>query len=165
MKTVVPLILIVFLCACSNKKKEQINSKPANEANTKRKDAILGNYTALINSYNDDDCKLTLQLTKDEDCYNYQLKTTKRKVNGKATMGVNDFGEKYVVLENIPWDEYEGDISIDEEHVKTQEVEKPQGVVFLYQKDTLRMKNYGNSMIYYIIFGECSGKYIQLVKK
>ncbi|WP_244248529.1 hypothetical protein [Flavobacterium foetidum] len=72
------------------------------------------------------------------------------------------------MLEGIQWDEYEGDISNEEENdtiSQTKEIEIPVGIGASYVRDTLTIQNYGNSMNSYMKISECGLKYIQLIKK
>lgn len=163
------IITILLFCACDNKTKEVITVKEASKTiielpanNTK--DSIEGVYTAVVDSNNDDECKLILELIKTKGGYSFSVKTNKRNIQGKAKLVSNGPDEKYILLEDIPWDEYEGNIS-NEDTVESKDVEIPIGIDFLYRKDTLTIQNYGNSMNYYTKFGECGSKYIQLVKK
>lgn len=170
MKKITILIIILSFYACdSNKKKEpeisKENSQTLIEDSNKNEDSIEGIYTAVMDSNNADDCKLTIELLKTKENYIFTLKTNLRNIKGKANFITNESGEKYVVLEDIPWDEYEGDISNEEDTVKSKEIEIPKGIDFLYNKDTLTIQNYGNAMNYYTKLGECGAKFIQLVKK
>ena len=74
-----------------------------------------------------------------------------------------------MVLEGIKWDEYEGDISNEEENDSVSdskpELEIPIGIDASYVKDTLTIQNYGNSMNSYTKISKCGEKYIQLIKK
>lgn len=169
MKRFALFITILLFCACDNKTKEVITIKEASKTiielpanNTK--DSIQGVYTAVVDSNNDDECKLVIKLIKTKGGYSFSLRTNKRNVQGKAKLVINGPDEKYILLEDIPWDEYEGNIS-NEDTVETKDVEIPIGIDFFYRKDTLTIQNYGNSMNYYTKFGECGAKYIQLVKK
>lgn len=132
------LILLFFfyliLTAC-NQKTETIpvaeNSK--NEIITSEKhlkDEIEGTYKA-------EGCDLSVIISKIKDDYQYIFKTSVRNLKGKATYSKNSSGEKYVTLEGIQWDEYEGDISNENDSVPTKELEIPVGIDALYVKDTL----------------------------
>ncbi|MDA6068145.1 hypothetical protein NJT12_00810 [Flavobacterium sp. AC] len=103
--------------------------------------------------------------------YNF-LKTKLKKLKGIATFTKNESGEKYIVLEGIKWDDYEGDISREDENdsiadskTASAEPEIPVGIDASYVKDTLTIQNYGNSMNSYTKISECDRKYIQLIKK
>lgn len=169
MKTLTLFIVILFFSGCNTNKKEPLVLKK--EAQTliknsnKNEEAVAGIYTAITDSNSTEDCKLTIELVRSKDKYNFTLKTNSRNIKGKARFVTNESGEKYVVLEDIPWDEYEGDISNEEDSLNTKDVEIPVGIDFLYNKDTLTIQNYGNAMNYYTKLGECGAKYIQLVKK
>ncbi|MDR7211221.1 hypothetical protein [Flavobacterium piscis] len=168
MKILTLITVILFFSACNSKKKETIILKEEPKTSiklpiNKDEDSIEGFYTALMDSNNPDDCKLTLQINKNVDGYSYSLKTTSRNVKGKANFLTSQSGEQYIVLKDIAWDEYEGGTS-NEEDIITKEIEIPTGIDFLYNKDTLTIQNYGNSMNYYTKLGECGAKYIQLIK-
>lgn len=169
MKALTLSITILFFYACnSNKKKEPEILKKETQIlmnSNKNEDPVTGIYTAIVDSNNNDECKLIIELVKSNGNYLFTLKTNSRNVKGKAKVLTNESGEKYVVLEDVPWDEYEGDISNEEDTMKTEEIEIPKGIDFLYNKDTLTIQNYGNAMNYYTKLGECGAKYIQLVKK
>ncbi|MEO7977181.1 hypothetical protein [Flavobacterium sp.] len=161
-------ILFFYACNSNNKKKPEILKKETQtliENSNKNEDPVAGIYTAIVDSNNADDCKLSIELVKSKGNYRFTLKTNSRNIKGKANFVTNKSGEKYVVLEDIPWDEYEGDISNEEDTMKTKAIEIPEGIDFLYNKDTLTIQNYGNAMNYYTKLGECGAKFIQLVKK
>lgn len=116
-------------------------------------------------TYNADGCDLSLIISKIKDDYYYALKTNLRTLKGIATFSKNSSGEKYITLEGIKWDEYEGDISNENDSVPQKELEIPVGIDALYVKDTLTIQNYGNSMNSYTKISECGLKYIQFIKK
>lgn len=117
------------------------------------------------------ECAISLIISKNKTDYQYVLKTKLRTLKGKAILSKSNSGEKYISLEGIKWDEYEGDISNEDEsdstaNAKSQKnLEIPVGIDALYVKDTLTIQNYGNSMNYYTKISECGLKFIQLIKK
>lgn len=121
-------------------------------------DEIEGTYQA-------DGCDFSIIISKIKNDYHYTFKTNVRTLKGKATYSKNRSGEKYITLEGIQWDEYEGDISNENDSVPQKELEIPVGIDALYVKDTLTIQNYGNSMNSYTKISECGLKYIQLIKK
>lgn len=164
------LLLVSFLSvnAC-NQKTEKVTVTKNNEAEAvsenRLEDEISGTYTT-------EDCDISIVISKIKNDYQYILKTNTRNLKGKANYSKNDSGEKYITLEGIPWDEYEGDISNEEENDSVsdskpgkKELEIPVGIGALYVKDTLTIQNYGNAMNYYTKISECGLKYIQLIKK
>ncbi|MDW8851671.1 hypothetical protein SD960_16310 [Flavobacterium sp. MMLR14_040] len=168
--TVVYIILSVFLIsACTNKKVENVVEKdiPKTEISVE----INKNEESIEGIYKTSECEISIEITKLKDGYQYFLKTNARKVKGKATFSTNESGEKYLVLEGIKWDEYEGDISNEEENDSVSnskpepELEIPVGIGASYVKDTITIQNYGNSMNSYTKISECGLKYIQLIKK
>lgn len=168
--TIVYIILSVFLIsACTNKKVENVVEKdiPKTEISAE----INKNEESIEGIYKTAECDISVEITKNKDGYQYLLKTNLRKVKGKATFSTNESGEKYLVLEGIKWDEYEGDISNEEENDSLAdskpepELEIPIGIDASYVKDTLTIQNYGNAMNSYTKISECGLKYIQLIKK
>ena len=168
--TIVYIILSVFLIsACTNKKVENVVEKdiPKTEISVE----INKNEESIEGIYKTAECDISVEITKNKDGYQYLLKTNLRKVKGKATFSTNESGEKYLVLEGIKWDEYEGDISNEEENDSLAdskpkpELEIPIGIDASYVKDTLTIQNYGNAMNSYTKISECGLKYIQLIKK
>lgn len=163
------LITILFFTACSDKQKtttfQEENSKSAMKVPAEKSTELIeGIYTS-------DECDLSVQITKTKEGYTYFLQTNTRKLNGKATVAQNESGEKYVTLEGIPWDDYEGDISNEDEtdsisnpEKTAKDIEIPVGIDASYVKDTLTIQNYGNSMNSYTKISECGAKYIRLIK-
>ena len=145
----------------SDKKPERIisfsNKKPVVSA----KDSISGTYISKA-----EDCNITLIISKDKKDYKYTFTTQNRSLKGKAVFSKSSSGEKYISLEGIQWDEYEGDISNedDTDSDNSKELEIPVGIDALYVKDTLTIQNYGNAMNSYTKISECGLKYIQLIK-
>lgn len=163
------LLLVSFLSvnACNQKtEKTTVTKNNAVEAvaENRLEDEISGTYTA-------EGCHISIIISKIKNDYHYILKTSARNLKGKATYSKDDSGEKYITFEGIPWDEYEGDISNEEENDSVsdskpgKELEIPVGIGALYVKDTLTIQNYGNAMNYYTKISECGLKYIQLIKK
>lgn len=159
---------VILLSGCNHKKPEPVVAKTiARNAATfhyiKKEESIVGLYAATAESGTD--CHISIAITATKKGYSYLLKTDSRNVKGKATFTTSESGEKYIFLEGIQWDEYEGDISHEEDTIKTKTVEIPVGIDASYIKDTLTIQNYGNAMNYYTKLSECGDKYIQLVKK
>lgn len=152
------------LVSCNQKTEKTSSNENAKEAAVSSqlplKDEIEGTYYAH-------GCTISLIISKIKTDYNYILKTSIRTLKGKANYTQNSSGEKYLVLEGIQWDEYEGDISNEEENdsIPRKELEIPVGIDALYVKDTLTIQNYGNAMNSYTKISECGEKYIQLIKK
>lgn len=152
------------LTACNQK-----IEKPASLENTKDEinTSEVKSKNEIEGTYKSGECNLSLIISKIKNDYEYVLKTSIRTLKGKATYTQNSSGEKYIVLEGIQWDEYEGDISNEEENdsIPQKELEIPVGIDALYVKDTLTIQNYGNAMNSYTKISECGLKYIQLIKK
>lgn len=168
-KLITVLITLFLITACTKNKAVLIQKTETMPAvtipNQKNEETIEGIYTS-------NECDLSVKITKTKDGYTYFLKTSERKLNGKATFSKSESGEKYLVLEGIKWDEYEGDISNEEESDSisdsgkpAKEIEIPIGIDASYTKDTLTIQNYGNAMNSYTKISECGSKYIQLIRK
>jgi biopolymer transport protein ExbD len=159
---------MAFLASCTNKKLKPVVAKNSTKNTVtlhykKKDESIVGLYSATAESGTD--CHISIAITATKKGYLYLLKTDSRNVKGKATVTINASGEKYITLEGLQWDEYEGDISNEEDTNRTKTVEIPIGIDASYIKDTLTIQNYGNAMNYYTKISECGAKYIQLVKK
>lgn len=170
------ILIVIILLSCNNKAETVVeNNKPviADTIQTKKiQESIEGFYETKDDPDNTGECAISVEITKEKDGYLYFLQTKLRKLKGKATFTANESGEKYLVLEGIKWDEYEGDISNEEEtdsisdsNTASKELEIPVGIGAGYVKDTLTIQNYGNAMNSYTKISECGRKYIQLIKK
>jgi len=171
MKKYVCLFLtLILLSSCNDKKtvtapEIKIPADTITLKTNENKDEIEGIYTS-------EECDIYLKITKDKNGYVYFLKTSARKVNGKAVFAKQESGENYLTLEGLKWDDYEGDISNEEENdsiseskTPAKEIEIPIGIDAYYVKDTLTIQNYGNAMNSYTKLSECGLKFIQLIKK
>ena len=175
-KTTAVFVLAFLVLACNNKakpavKKEPSTSKISLQPNT-NEEVIEGLYETQPESDNNDECKISITITKTKTGYSYALKTKLRQLKGIANLTTNEFGEKIIVLEGIEWDEYEGDISREDDNdsiadseATSQQLDIPVGIGASYTKDTLTIQNYGNTMNSYTKLSECGRKYIQLIKK
>jgi hypothetical protein len=169
-------VLALLVLACNNKPKPAIEkdastSKVSLQTNT-NEEVIEGIYETQPESDNSDECQISIEISKTKTSYSYFLKTKIRELKGIANLTTNESGEKIIVLEGIEWDEYEGDISREEENdsiadsgTNSQELKIPVGIGASYTKDTLTIQNYGNAMNSYTKLSECGRKYIQLIKK
>jgi hypothetical protein len=167
--------LVIFattiLLSCNKTKttveKSDSQSKKAVEFYT-NKETLEGVYETQTEPDNTEECRISVEIIKTENGYSYSLKTKLRNLKGIATFTKNESGEKYIVLEGIKWDEFEGDISNEEENdsiSESKELKIPIGIDASYVKDTLTIQNYGNAMNSYTKLSECGRKYIELIKK
>lgn len=173
--TIITLSLLLF-SACKDKSKnvsDENNSKEVIiDSTNKNKESIEGLYKIQPDPNSTDECEISVEISKIKNDYVYFLKTKLRKLKGKATFSTNESGEKYIVLEGIKWDDYEGDISNEDETDSISDskqasaaLEIPVGIDASYVKDTITIQNYGNSMNSYTKISECGRKYIQLIKR
>lgn len=168
-KIIVPILSALITLSCNDKKAE--NGTDKNVPQTDISLPINKDEESIEGIYKTAECDISLEITKIKNEYQYFLKTNIRMLKGKATFSKNESGEKYLVLEGIQWDEYEGDISNEEENDSVTdskpkpELEIPVGIDASYVKDTLTIQNYGNSMNSYTKISECGLKYIQLIKQ
>ena len=162
------LLSLYFTIVSCIQKTEKVSSiknvkEDADESVSKSKDEIEGTYTYS------GDCDISLILSKTKKDYLYILQTNIRILKGRATYTTSSTGEKYITLEGIQWDEYEGDSTKEDGSAENSEAKKeleiPVGIDALYVKDTLTIQNYGNAMNYYTKISECGLKFIQLIKK
>ena len=167
---------LLSLSACNDKSKivaKESNPKEvAIDSTYKNNESIEGLYKTQPDPNSTDECEMSVEISKVKNDYVYFLKTKLRKLKGKATLATNESGGKIIVLEGIQWDEYEGDISREEENdsvadseANSQQLEIPVGIGASYTKDTLTIQNYGNAMNSYTKLSECGRKYIQLIKR
>ncbi|MFD1602047.1 hypothetical protein ACFSJW_24040 [Flavobacterium artemisiae] len=170
------IVLILTTVVSCNKKTESLPKSTIEKSVTEVpvSDTISNTISTtdpIEGTYTTKECGISLIISKTKTDYKYVLKTKLRTLKGKAVLSKNNSGEKYISLEGIKWDEYEGDISNEDESDSTadsqtkKDLEIPVGIDALYLKDTLTIQNYGNSMNYYTKISECGLKYIQLVKK
>jgi hypothetical protein len=172
-KIISTLFLILLVSACNNKPKPAVQEDSPKAIVTdsipKNEDSIEGFYETQPEPDNTDECTISVEIRKGKSGYIYFLKTKLRKLKGIASFTKNESGEKYITLEGIKWDEFEGDISREEESDSTEtdhkELEIPVGIDASYVKDTMTIQNYGNSMNSYTKISECARKYIQLIRK
>lgn len=167
---------LILLSSCNDKK--PVNVPKANipkdtiALQTNNNESLIeGTYETKPEENDSGDCKISLEINKTKDGYTYFLKTKTRQLKGIANFITEKSGERYLVLEGIKWDEYEGDISHEEENdsisdseTSSKELEIPIGIDAGYTKDTLTIQNYGNAMNSYTKLSECGRKYIQLIK-
>ncbi|MEO8237385.1 MAG: hypothetical protein ABI793_06290 [Flavobacterium sp.] len=174
------LICIAFITsiisACNNKKPEPVVEKNTSKTDItlqipKNEESIAGIYETQPDPNSTGDCKISVEIIKMKNGYRYSFITKSRKLKGKALF-TNQSGEKNIVLEGIKWDEYDEDISYEDEtdsitdsRIEPKEFEIPVGIDASYVKDTLTIQNYGNAMNSYTKISECDRKYIQLIKK
>jgi hypothetical protein len=169
------ILILLIISACNDKKPEPLVEKNNSDSiaiqKSINKESIEGVYETQSDPNYTEKCAISVEIIKAKDGYEYTFKTKLRNLKGKATFTSNESGEKYLVLEGIKWDEYEGDISNEEESDSIADskpkaaLEIPVGIDASYVKDTLTIQNYGNSMNSYTKISECGRKYIQLIKK
>lgn len=174
-KIISTLFLILLVSACNNKSKPVVQEDTPKTIITdsipKNEESIEGFYETKPEPDNTDECTISVEIKKGKSGYTYFLKTKLRKLKGIASFTKNESGEKYITLEGIKWDDYEGDISnedsdsISDSKTDTKQLEIPVGIDTSYVKDTLTIQNYGNAMNSYTKISECDRKYIELIKK
>jgi len=170
------LFVSLLFCFCTNKKSEIVSKDDLDVDSLQIKivennDSVTGLYQTQPDANSSEDCAISIEITKAKKNYTYLLKTQLRTLKGIARFTQNESGEKYIILEGIKWDDYEGDISREEDNdsvseskTDTKQLEIPVGIDASYIKDTLTIQNYGNAMNSYTKISECVRKYIQLIK-
>jgi len=175
MKLAYKISYMLFICclfsSCNDKKSEtktELNPESKAIHPKTEKESVEGIYETQSEGNESDDCVIRLELSKIKDGYSFFFKTKIKNIHGRAHFTTDASGEKYLVLEGMLWDEYEGDVSDQEDsdsESNSKELEAPVGIEALYVEDTLTIQNYGNSMNSYTKISECDRKYIQLIKK
>ena len=142
---------------------EASSSKATTQDSVKYLFDIAGDY--LLQS-DDTSCKMELNINSDENQFNYQLKTNTRQLHGDVIITPNEKRDGYyITLKDIEWSEYEGAVNFDEDTIQEQEdIALPREVQGVLYENEITIQNTGNAMNYYVKFGECDLKYIQLVK-
>ncbi|MDV6169998.1 hypothetical protein R1T16_16285 [Flavobacterium sp. DG1-102-2] len=125
------------------------------------KDEYAGTYKTVNDSTETYNCNLSLNIAKSAYGYSYHLVTDKRNAKGSAGIKKHSDGT-YIILNNLPWDEYEGDVNNEEAGQEQKEV--PSAVTALISGDSITIQNYGNAMNSYTVLSECGRKYIVLVR-
>jgi len=163
MRCILFAIVSIFAVSCqemADKPKEQIMK--GTPLIIQPKDDYAGTYKIVNDSTETYNCNLSLNITKSTDGYIYRLITDKRNVKSSAVIKKHSDGT-YITLNNLPWDEYEGDVTNEEAEQREKEV--PLAVTALISSDSITIQNYGNAMNSYTVLSECGRKYIVLVKQ
>lgn len=153
----------------SNSQPKSVPAVPPKTVNTSREiyEQIIGSYV-----YMDDQSeallKLDLRMKNGE--ISYRLKTNERTHTGFAKISQDAEGQ-VVILFPIAWDQYEGDLTSDNQLESSEGGEndnvKPQEISMSFDPEfkNLTFQNYGNAMNSYTVFEEFSNKkYICLNK-
>ncbi|MCH5720093.1 hypothetical protein [Niabella hibiscisoli] len=113
------------------------------------------------------DCKMELRIFRNKKQFNYQLKTATRQWQGDVLLSFNEKKDGYyITLKGIEWSEYEGVVDPDEQDEQPEEEKAlPQEVQGVLYNNEITIQNTGNSMNYYVKFGDCDLKYIHLIKR
>lgn len=163
MRILLLAVVTLFIVSCqemADKPKEQVMK--GIPLIIQPKDDYAGTYKIVNDSTETYNCDLSLNITKSTDGYIYCLITDKRNVKSSAVIKKQSDGI-YITLNNLPWDEYEGDVT--NEKAEQQEKEVPLAVTALINGDSITIQNYGNAMNSYTVLSECGRKYIVLVKQ
>ena len=125
-------------------------------------DRIEGRYVyqeILTNSI------LELNLVVKKNQLNYQIKTTKRNCTGLAKLSIDEDGQIFIFIP-IEYDEYEGDLTSEDDKKSISEKPKEICMSFDPELNAFVFQNYGNTMNYYVILNEFGDdKYIELRKR
>jgi len=159
------LIVTLSLASCADKQKG-VTAHSEQNPGTEKEDRLIGTY---ITANNDAGAHCLLKITHLQNGigYAYRLTTDERMEEGKLTYTHDaTTNEDFIMLEGIHWDEYEGDISQEDEDnpAEKEPFESPIGISGTLTGDTITIQNYGNAMNSYTKLAEVSDKYIVLVK-
>lgn len=165
MKAILLIALMAFAVSCQ-KMEDKSKPQPAIENSALQlspEGNLSGDYKVVNDSTDSETCNFSIKLKRGITGYTYQLVTNTRSVKGKASFQQEDEGA-LLTLEGIQWDDYEGDIS-NEDELPKEEPKLPEGVAIQVKNDTINIQNSGNAMNSYTIFGECGKKFIRLAKQ
>lgn len=146
----------------SSKKVFPIQLKSASKPIPVLPNNLLGNYK--VEEQNQ--CALSINITKNKGEYRYQFKSTTRTLNGKVTFSRSlDENLVYINFHGIEWDEDSGDVTKDDDGESSSGNDNlPTVVQGLLSDGEIAIQNTGNAMNRYVKIGECNLKYIHLKK-
>lgn len=168
------VIVSSIVAACNNKIPESGIEKTEPEkpvtSISNNQDLVEGIYTTQTDGVESGECKMSIEIIKTKNGYNYIFKTRSKNLKGIALFNTEGSEGKSLVLKGIKWDYYEGGEMNEDENdsvskSNTKEPEIPVDISADYVQDTLTIQNYGNSMDSYTKIEDCGRKYIQLIKK
>ncbi len=169
-KFVLSIAIIFFaVISCSNTNSEEKSFLKIKNKITDAKDEILieivGIYEVESESAIKEGCDLKVEITKVKSTYYYTLTSAIREKSAELSVDkIENSDELALILNEIQWSEYKGDIS-NEKESKEKELKIPVGINATFLNNEIIIQNYGNDMNYYVQLGECSEKYIRLVRK
>ena len=124
----------------------------------------------ITGTYKEENCNLTLIISKAKGDYFYKYISDERTLKGKVSFVRGE--DIYLTLANIEYAEDYFDLSLPEEDEKSAEYEKlkkigkrQMGVDCFLDKNEIIIQNAGNAMNYYVKLYDCDEKYIHLVKQ
>lgn len=182
------LLLLLTIIACQNQapakdanssvaisSKSRPNSQPVSKTLKPLPSAAPGyNYPNVSGYYKEADeeqadspgegCNIAVTILKSNVGYRYRLTAGQTHHTGKVTLEKNQNKSIGITFEDIPYAEYEGDVSKLEENKDRPQPKLPVGVGGILSGDTITIQNYGNAMNYYVQFGGCQVKFISLVR-
>jgi len=144
----------------SSKKAYPIRLTPTNKTIPSLPHNLIGNYQVD----EQDQCALSVTISKSKGQYRYHFYSSTRNLNGKITFS-RSLDEKlvYIDFHGVEWDENSGDVTKDnnEESFSGNE-QLPTVVQGLLSDGEIVIQNTGNAMNRYVKIGECDLKYIHL---
>jgi hypothetical protein len=143
---IVPAFIVVAIVAACSK-------KSGGNPDTVVIMGIEGRFT-----YSDDG-KMILDITKSNDEYSYRLRVNSQTYSGKVTVHDNTS----ITLEDIPVKQYEYKL-INGERTNV-ESDPSYGPFLMYENGVLNFQNRGDPMAYYVIFDDCTEKFVTLTKE
>lgn len=123
---------------------------------------IIGNYRVD----EQDQCALSISITKSRGEYFYHFKNLKRDLKGKITFN-RSISENlvYINFHGIEWEEDSGDVTKDNDESSAADRVLPTVVQGLLSKGEILIQNTGNAMNRYVKISQCDLKYINLKRK
>ena len=167
MKNILYIIIVAFIMVSCADKSKGVPTQSVQKTGTEKEHRLVGSYITA-NTDAGAHCLLKITRLPNGTGYAYRLTTDERMKEGKLTYTHDaTTNEDFVMLEGIHWDEYEGDVSREDEDspAEKEPLESPIGISGTVTGDTITIQNYGNAMNSYTKLAEVSDKYIVLVKQ
>lgn len=144
----------------SSKKVFPIQLKPTSKPIPMLPNNLIGIYKVE----EQDQCALSISITKSKGEYRYQFKSNTRTLNGKVTFSRSlEENLVYIDFHGIEWDEDSGDVTKDNDGESSSGNDNlPTVVQGLLNNGEIAIQNTGNAMNRYVKIGECDLKYIYL---
>ena len=127
---------------------------------------LPNNLVGVYKVAEEDQCAMSITISKSKGEYVYHFKSSTRNLNGKVTFS-RSLNENlvYINFYGIEWDEDSGDVTKDDDDEDSSaDRVLPTVVQGLLSDGKITIQNTGNAMNRYVKIGECDLKYINLIR-